>query len=738
MLLFALIITSLFAACGAPYQSFLNDEHSHEKHEKKVTALCRPSITDRSVLAYNMNDEAHHFDESYRLGWFTVTVNATGSFSIFRDDETLLATKSVPFLEALDFIDVVTQTFGIYHFRKWFETSTTMDTFLGAGWIGETLELTYSSRWLPWLRARLRFSLYSDTTLRCRIILENFLTNRGIRMRFDCNGENHFLGFGEQYNKTDQRGEIVPVWVSEQGLGRSENPRFPWEGNLHCTYFSMPWFLDPKGFGFLLGTSAYATFDLGSSCENEWNVEVWEKEQCAFYLFGGPEPLDVVSQLIEMTGRSRMPPEWAFSAWLSVQGGRNEVERVADLVLKEGIPVSAIWTQDWIGTRLSFPFLYELKYHWIPDEELYPDLEGMIRGLHDRGLRFLGYFNPFVVPRYEHFIEGALKGYLIKDHFDLPYIVLFADFFTSMVDLTNPDAVLWVQNYMADALEMGMDGWMADFGEWLPYDALLHDGTPASHYHNLYPRAWHELNLEILEAYRPDGDYVVFSRSGYTGESGVSQIVWAGDQEANWSDTDGLPTVIPAGLNLGISGVPFFTHDIAGFSGGPSTKELFFRWTELGAFTPIMRTHDGLMRGLNWNFERDEETLAHFRRYARIHEMLKGYIISCAEEYEETGHPIIRHHVLLYPDDPRSPGIDDQYFLGNDLLVAPVIERGKTTREVYLPEGSWYYIWDNSEYTGPADVTVDAPLEIIPVFSRYPVDREDNFFMEFDRANRIF
>jgi alpha-glucosidase len=232
------------------------------------------------------------------------------------------------------------------------------------------------------------------------------------------------------------------------------------------------------------------------------------------------------------------------------------------------------------------------------------------------------------------------------------------------------------------------------------------------------------MNRAAAEAARPDGDWVIFSRSGWTGEQGVAQIVWIGDQEADWTERDGLPTVVPALLNLGLSGVPFVTHDIGGFSGGPRTKELFLRWTELGAFTPVMRTHEGLARVDNWDWDSDAETVAHFRRFARVHAALAPTWARLADEAVSSGMPLLRALGLVFPDDPESRRISDEFLVGDDLLVAPVLLEGATTREVYLPPGVWFDVWTGERYDGGRRLSMPAPIGRPPVFSR-SVDRSD-------------
>jgi len=275
--------------------------------------------------------------------------------------------------------------------------------------------------------------------------------------------------------------------------------------------------------------------------------------------------------------------------------------------------------------------------------------------------------------------------------------------------------------------DYGMDGWMADFAEWLPLDGVVDDGTNPVVAHNTYPEAWQHLSREVLDELRADGDWVTFARSGFTGVQAVTQIIWAGDQETSFSPHDGLPTVVPALLNLGISGVPFVTHDIGGFSSvgtPPRSKELFLRWTELGAFTPFMRTHEGDKKGLNWQWDSDAETIAHFRRFARIHDTLAPELMALARTATRTSAPILRHLALVFPDDAGSRGISDQFLVGDTLLVAPVVVEGATQRRLYLPPGAWYDVWSGTRFAGPATIDVDAPIGRPPVFSR-GTDRTD-------------
>jgi alpha-glucosidase len=438
-------------------------------------------------------------------------------------------------------------------------------------------------------------------------------------------------------------------------------------------------------------------------------------------IFHGPTPLEVIAQLGDELGRPAQPPEWAFGTWISAQGGRDAVlAKVAELEAND-IVVSAIWSQDWTGVRMNADGGFGVQYRWRVDPEHYPDLGGMVADLRARGIRFLAYANPFIDPDLpDHFETMAQGGMLVRDEEGEPYVFGAPNGLSSHPDLTSDVAFAYVRGELQAMVEgLGIDGWMADFGEWNPLDAVLSDGSEAAAYHNRFPVDWHRVNRAAMDAARPDGDWVLFARSGWAGVQRHSMIHWVGDQEATWSHTDGLPTVVPAMINLGLAGVPYVTHDIGGFSGGPSTQELYLRWTELGAFTPIMRTHEGNRRDLNHDWNTTPETIAHFRRFSRIHDALRPELLALAAEAQATGAPMVRHLMLEHGADRATWSVSDQYMLGSELLVAPVTEEGATGRSVYLPTGArWFHVWTGAMVEGGQTVEIEAPIGSPPVFSR--------------------
>jgi len=552
--------------------------------------------------------------------------------------------------------------------------------------------------------------------------------NRSLAVPLACDASATFFGFGEQYNAAEQRGEAFALMVSEQGIGRRPDaPSRAYQGDAHTTYFPMPYFVDARGFGLLAKTAQRTLVDL---CKRDpavaW-MEVESGEPLELVVFHGPTPLDVIRELGDEVGRPRLPPAWAFSTtWIGAQGGRDAVLARAAALEAAGIVSKVLWVQDWTGARKNLDGGEGVQYRWVADEARYPNLSGMIADLKARGYRFLSYANPFVPRGLDHFEAMAAGGMLLKRSDGSVYEHLAPNGSAATPDFTSPATYPYVRGYFRDMItRLGMDGFMADFGEWAPLDAVYANGADPRAEHNLFPVRWHAAWRGLLDEVRPDGDYVVFARSGFTGVHASAQVYWAGDQEADFSPYDGLPTVVPAMVTLGLSGIPFVTHDVAGFSGGPSTKELYLRWAELGAFSPIFRTHDGNRRAENWSWERDAETLAHFRRMTIVHARLAPELIALAAEAGRTGAPMVRHLFLANPSDAASLRTNDEYMLGDQLLVAPVLAGGARSRNVYFPPGAaWFNVWTGARFEGGTRTDVDAPLGSPPVFAR-GVDRAD-------------
>ena len=367
-----------------------------------------------------------------------------------------------------------------------------------------------------------------------------------------------------------------------------------------------------------------------------------------------------------------------------------------------GIPLAALWVQDWEGKRIT-SFGKQLFWDWCYSKQMYPDLPELISELRHTDIRFLGYINPFLATDGSLYKEASAKGYCIKDANNNDYLITVTTFPAALLDISNPQAAAWIKTVIQEnMLGIGLSGWMADFGEYLPTDAVLHNGN-ALEYHNRYPVEWARLNYEAITAAGRLQDVAIFMRAGFSGTSRYAHSIWAGDQMVDWSRHDGLPSVIPAALSAGVSGIGVHHSDIGGYTTlyhVKRSKELFFRWAEQAAFTCIMRTHEGNRPDKNWQWDTDSETIQHLAAMTQVFTALRPYRRAVLAEYYSRGIPAIRPvcmHYLEKAEEQRKPY---SYLLGRDVFVQPVTKKGRYHAHVTLPRDNWVHMWTGKRFTG--------------------------------------
>ncbi|WP_298840499.1 alpha-glucosidase [Clostridium sp.] len=554
-------------------------------------------------------------------------------------------------------------------------------------------------------------------------------------LRLKAEKEEHIYGCGEQFSDFDLRGKNYPLWTSEQGVGRNKNTytTFMAEsmdqagGDYYTTFFPEPTFISTRKYYCHINNSAYMDFDFGH--ENFHELQIWDMpEEIIFET--GETYLDLVCKLTALLGRQPELPEWVYKGvWLGIQGGTEVALKKLENVLEKGVKVSGIWAQDWEGIRMT-SFGKRLMWNWVWDKKLYPGLKEEIKKLRERGIRVLGYINPYVAIEGSLFKEASEKGYLAKNKEGKDYLVEFGEFYAGVVDFTIPKACVWYKEVIKkEMIEFGLSGWMADFGEYLPTDVVLNNGVSAEIMHNAWPAMWAQINREAIEEAGKLDDVTFFMRAGGTGSQKYSTMMWAGDQNVDWSLDDGLASVIPAALSLGMTGCGLHHSDIGGYTTlfeMKRTKELFMRWAEMAAFTPVMRTHEGNRPEANWQFDSDDDTIYHFAKMSMVYTTLAPYTKELVKENSNKGIPVQRPLFMHYENDERSYSIKYEYLYGRDILVAPVYEPGKTKWNVYLPEDKWVHLWTGKEYNG-GDIEVSVPLGQPAVFYRKESDHVELF-----------
>lgn len=545
---------------------------------------------------------------------------------------------------------------------------------------------------------------------------------------FPTGKEEHFYGCGETFSKFDLRGEKVRIWVAEHQNSnriskkiiaeklRGKQPERVQDFSKYESYYVQPTFVSSEKYYVHVDGTSYMEFDF----RKEGEITLHMRENAGI-IFEAAETFTELSKcMTAQLGRQHILPDWIYDGViLGIQEGCETVESKLARAERYKIPVTGVWCQDWSGCRRT-KFGYQVMWNWEWDRELYPGLDEKIREWNGRGIHFLGYINPFLAIEKELYRYAAEHGYCVKNREGEDYLVTITTFPAAMVDFTNPEAYEWYKGIIQkNMIDLGMSGWMADFGEYLPPDCVLYSGEDPELVHNTWPAIWAKLNQEAVRERGKENEIFFFTRAGYIGTISTSSMMWNGDQHVDWSLDDGLPSVIPATLSLAMSGYGITHSDAGGYTTimhMTRSRELLMRWEEMNAFSPLLRTHEGNQPSRNVQFDGDRMLLGHLSRMSRIHVGLKDYLKACVKEAVEEGVPVMRP--LFYHYEEKAAYEESyEYLLGRDILVAPVLKEGTGERKCYLPEDNWVHLFSGKTYRG-GRVKVAAPIGEPPVFVR--------------------
>jgi alpha-glucosidase len=567
-----------------------------------------------------------------------------------------------------------------------------------------------------------------------------------VRFLAASNVDEAVFGLGEQFPREtlDLKGRVVPILVQEQGIGRGEpgisavmEALAPGSsGSEQSTHHPVPHVLTSQNRSFFLDNTEYAVFDL--SRDDAIDVRV-HADEVRIGVIHGRTPLELIERFTRHSGRMRQPPAWLDEgAILALAREPDEALAITDDLLARGARISAVWTQTWCGTARTV-LGEQVLWNWTAR----PGWDGYVQALGEKDVRALCYVNPMfrdlpadADPNTRNLYREAVEnGYGVLTGDGEPYLLKQGVFDVALLDLSNPEARDWMKAVLKDEmLAAGCMGWMADFAEALPFDGVLASGEGAAGWHNRYPEEWARLNREALEEAGVLDQAMVFHRSGFTRTPSYSGMQWHGDNTVTWDRYDGMESALHGLLNGGFSGISLNHSDAGGYTVVPlvdppveRTPELLMRWVEMNAFTALLRTHEGNQPARNTQVYSDDIVADHFARFTRVFAGLAPIRRALFAQAADRGWPVVRHMALHHPDLPGAWQVHDQFLLGPDILVAPVLvpcedqDRCTVSRLVWLPQDSWVHLWSGDVFEAPPtglDISIDAPLGRPPVFLR--------------------
>lgn len=490
----------------------------------------------------------------------------------------------------------------------------------------------------------------------------------------------------------------------------------PHEDCFKSLYKSIPFFitLKEKGiYGIFYDNTFKSYFNFGKENDTYYSFGS-NNGNLDYYFIGGSSMSDIVRNYTYLTGRMPLPPKWALGYHQSRWGYDSEetFRSIAGNMLKYRIPCDA----------LHFDIDYMERYKVFTwNKERFTDAHTLLADLKKQGVKAITIIDPGVkvekdYPMYE---EGIANDYFAKapDHSVYVNAVWPGD--AVYPDFGNPAVRDWWGDHLSFYADLGVEGiWNdmnepASFNGPLPDDVIFTDeDRPATHgeMHNVYGHNMAKATYEGWKKLTGKRPFVI-TRACYSGSQKYT-TAWTGDNQSLWTH---LRMAIPQQCNLGLSGMAFVGTDIGGF-GADTTPELLVRWVQAGCFSPLFRNHcaKGNMNQEPWLF--GEEVLTIYRKYVQLRYSLLPYFYDLCRVCEQTGLPVIRPLVLHYENDHAVRNLNDEFLVGEQILVAPVVEQGVTKRMVYLPEGIWYDYWTHKEYKGKAYYLADAPLDTCPMF----------------------
>ncbi|MBW7473718.1 alpha-xylosidase [Paenibacillus oenotherae] len=486
------------------------------------------------------------------------------------------------------------------------------------------------------------------------------------REQLDLGIGEQIYGLGERFTPFVKNGQSVDIWNEDGGTSSEQ------------AYKNVPFYLSSEGYGVFVNHPERVSFEIASENVSKVQFSV-PGEYLEYFIVGGRTPKEVLANYTALTGKPALPPAWSFGLWLTTSFTTNYDEATVNSF------IDGMFERDLPLHVFHFDCFWMKEYQWCDfewDPAVFPDPEGMLRRLKDRGLKICVWINSYIGQKSPLFKEGKENGYLLKTKEGDVWQWDMWQAGMGIVDFTNPAAVRWYQEKLERLVDMGVDSFKTDFGERIPTDNVVYyDGSDPVKMHNYYTFLYNKAVFEVLERKLGKNEAMLFARSATAGGQQFP-VHWGGDCSASY---DSMAETLRGGLSLGLSGFGYWSHDISGFE-STASPDIYKRWVAFGLLSSHSRLHGNESYRVPWVF--DEEAVDVLRFYTKLKSRLMPYLYTAAIESSRLGVPMMRAMVLEFPEDPTCHHLDRQYMLGEGLLVAPVFREDGVVK-YYIPEGRW-------------------------------------------------
>lgn len=506
-------------------------------------------------------------------------------------------------------------------------------------------------------------------------------------------------GFGEKFTPFVKNGQVVEIWNSDGGTCSDQS------------YKNIPFYISSKSYGVFVNSSDKVSFEVNSDTVSKVTF-TQPGEELEYFIIGGENLEDVLKHYTDLTGKPSLPPAYTFGLWLSTSFTTSYDEKTVTSFI-DGMKDRKIPLQ-----VFHFDCFWMKEYEWCNfewDKDMFPDPEGLLKRLHDRGLEICVWINSYVGQQSKLFDIGKEKGYFIKN---LDGSVYQSDMWQpgmAIVDFTNPEACEWFKGLLKKLFDMGVNNIKTDFGERIPTKVKYFNGKDPIKMHNYYTYLYNKCVFEALEEYYGKDKACLFARSATVGGQKFP-VHWGGDCYAEYS---AMSETLRGGLSLCSSGFGFFSHDMGGFE-ATAPADVYKRWCAFGLLSTHSRLHGSTSYRVPWVYDEDGDTEACdvLRHYTVLKGRLMPYLWAQANKTHTEGVPMMRSMIIAFSDDTACKYLDQQYMLGDNLCIVPVMNE-EGIAEFYVPNnGTWTDIQSGETYEGGKYYTRKCDYFQTPILAR--------------------